>query len=280
MRLLSELNQQETGGVFTYSIIVADNEEAHSGEAVVAEARLTSSVPILYDVEPRRGIAMARNKVVGLADGNFLAFIDDDELPSATWLLTLFKTCAEYGVDGVLGPVKRQFDEAPPAWLNRSSLLDRKVNPTGMRVDWREARTGNVLLKRRVVEGDTAPFRPEFLSSEDQDFFRRKMEAGYTFVWSSSADVFEVLPPVRWKRTYFMKRALLNGAMEIKTPAFGTRSVVKSAIAIPVYLIALPFTLLLGQHRFMSLMVSLCSHVGKILALVGIHVVRDAYLSE
>ena len=149
----------------------------------------------------------------------------------------------------------------------RSSLLDRKVNPTGMRVDWQEARTGNVLLKRRVIEKDPAPFRPEFRSGEDQDFFRRKMEAGCTFIWSDSAEVSEVLPPVRWKRTYFMKRALLNGAMELNVPTFGVRSVAKSAIAIPLYMMALPFTFLFGQHRFMTLMVSLCSHVGKILAL-------------
>lgn len=279
-RLLAELNRQETGGDFTYSIIVADNDKARAGEAAVAEARLTSRVPIQYDVEPSRGIAHARNKVVGLADGDYLAFIDDDEFPSSTWLLTLFKTCSEYKVDGVLGPVKRRFDEVPPAWLQRSSLLDRKVNPTGMQVDWHEARTGNVLLKRRVIEADRTPFRPEFRSGEDQDFFRRKMEAGHTFIWSSDAEVFEVLPPVRWKRTYFMKRALLNGAMELNVPTFGVRSVAKSAIAIPLYVIVLPFTFLLGQHRFMNLMVSLCSHVGKLLALVGIHIVRDAYVSE
>ena len=118
-RLLAELNRQETGGDFTYSIVVADNDEAHAGEAAVAEARLTSQVPIQYDVEPRRGIANARNKVVGLADGDYLAFIDDDELPSSTWLLTLLQICSEYNVDGVLGPVKRRFDEMPPPWLEK-----------------------------------------------------------------------------------------------------------------------------------------------------------------
>ena len=77
-----------------------------------------------------------------------------------------------------------------------------------------------------------------------------------------------------------MKRALLNGSMELNVPTFGIRSVLKSVIAIPVYVVILPVTLLLGQHRFMSLMVSLCCHLGKILALAGIHIVKEAYISD
>ena len=50
-------------------------------------------------------------------------------------------------VDGVLGPVKRHFDETPPAWFKKSSIYDRTVNPTGQRVEWEEARTGNVLAE-------------------------------------------------------------------------------------------------------------------------------------
>ena len=39
-RLLTELNRQETGGLFTYSIVVADNDEAKSAEPTVTEFRL------------------------------------------------------------------------------------------------------------------------------------------------------------------------------------------------------------------------------------------------
>lgn len=279
-RLLKELSRQETGGRFTYSIVVADNDAEKSGESAAAEARETATVSILYCVEPQRGIARARNMVVANAEGDFLALIDDDEVPGTDWLQTLLTTCEQYGVDGVLAPVKPHFDAAPPAWLIESGLAERPVHPTGTPVEWRGARTGNVLLRRSTIDGDPSPFRPQFRSGEDKDFFRRKTEEGFRFIWSSNAEVFEVLPPARWKRTYFMRRALLIGAMSLRTPAFGVRDAAKSIVAAPLYTIALPFALLLGQHRFMDLLVRFCHHLGVLLALVGIHLVRGEYVSE
>jgi glycosyltransferase involved in cell wall biosynthesis len=279
-RLLIELNKQETGGLFTYSIVVADNDEARSAEVTIAEMRAVCAVPIMYCVEPRRNIALARNKVMDYAEGEYVALIDDDEFPTPTWLLTLFKNCDQYQVDGVLGPVKRHFDEVPPAWFQKSKIYDRRVNQTGKLVDWREARTGNVLLKRRVFAGEEAPFRPEFRAGEDQDFFRRKTEEGRVFVWSADAVVFETIPPARWKRRYILRKALLQGATAALQPDCGVLSVVKSLIAVPLYVAILPFAFLCGQQYFVTLMVKICDHSGKLLMLIGVNPVREEYVSE
>jgi glycosyltransferase involved in cell wall biosynthesis len=279
-RLLKELNQQTTGGLFTYSITVVDNDAARTGEGTVAELQPGLAVPIQYLVETNQSIALARNMAIGNSTGELIALIDDDEYPIPTWLLELFQTCNEYKVDGVLGPVLRRFDEAPPAWLEKSSLLDRKVNPTGMKLAWREGRTGNVLMKREVLGFDPSPFRPEFIAGSDADFFRRKIEGGYRFVWSAKAEVFEVLPPFRWTRTYFVKRALLGGAMEPQLPTFGMRDIAKSVIAVPLYTLALPFAFVAGQYHFMKLLVKLCNHLGKLLAAMGIHLIRDQYVTN
>lgn len=279
-RLLSELDRQETDGLFSYSIVVADNDRAKSAEAAVANLRSSSAVRVKYCVEPRQNIALARNKAVENADGEFVAFIDDDEFPIPHWLLTLFKACNQYKVDGVLGPVKRHFDEAPPAWIQKSRFYDRAVNPTGMRVEWREARTGNVLLKRQMLVGDPSPFRPEFRAGEDQDFFRRKIEEGRVFIWSAEAEAFETVPPARWKRIYLVKKALLRGATAALQPSCGITSIVKSTIAIPLYAVALPFASLFGHHRFMEILVKLCDHAGKLLFLMGINPIREEYVPE
>jgi hypothetical protein len=77
-----------------------------------------------------------------------------------------------------------------------------------------------------------------------------------------------------------LRRALLRGAIEPKTPTFGPRDIAKSLIAVPVYALALPFALMAGQDKFMGLLVSLCDHLGKLLAVVGINPVTEPYVTE
>ena len=279
-RLLKDVDAQNTCGLFTYSVVVADNDPEGSAKSAVEEMQAVLHVPLKYCAEPNRGIARARNTVVANAEGDYLALIDDDEFPIADWLRILLLTCRQYKVDGVLGPVKRHFDQEPPRWLKKSSLYDRGVNPTGMQVSWRESRTGNVLMKRSVVLNDPMPFRPEFRAGEDQDFFRRKIEEGRRFVWSSDAAVREVIPPARWSRWYYVRKALLQGATAAQQPDCDAGKLVKSAVAVPLYTLMLPLSLLMGQSYFMTLLVKLCDHAGKLLQAMKINPIREEYVSE
>ena len=279
-RLLLKLNNQATEGLFTYSIVIADNDGERSGAPVVAKTSSLCKVPIRYCVEPRRSIALARNKAIENAEGAYVALIDDDEFPEATWLLTLYLTLCEYRVDGVLGAVRRHFEEVPPAWLRKSGIYSRKLKPTGAVVRWEESRTGNALLKRGMLVCDPAPFRPEFRAGEDQEFFRRKIEAGYKFIWSADAVVSETIPPARWKRSYILHKAFLQGATAALQPNCTESNIAKSLMAIPLYLFLLPFTLLTGQQYFMRLMVKICDHSGKLLVRAGINPIREKYVSE
>jgi len=146
-----------------------------------------------------------------------------------------------------------------------------------MAVDGEEARTGNVLIKRELVLG-ASPFRPEFRAGEDQDFFQRKIAEGRRFIWCAEAEAYETVPPARWGRKYLLRKALLRGATAgLRTNATGA---VKSLLAVPLYALALPFTLLAGQQYFMTLLVKLCDHLGKLLILVGINPVSEEYVLD
>jgi succinoglycan biosynthesis protein ExoM len=279
-RLLRELAGQETGGLFTYSIVVIDNDRLRSGEAVVLEFAATSSLTVTYDVEPVQNICMARNRAIANASGELIAFIDDDEFPDKQWLLKLYQAADRDGVAGVLGPVKSHFDEQPPDWVIGCKFFDRPGHPTGFVIYWTEGRTGNVLLKRGILPDGEPPFDPAFHRGGDTDFFRRMAQKGDVFIWCDEAVVYEVVPPARWTRAFMLKRALLRGSITLKNPAFEWRSVAKSVVATACYTVALPFALLMGQHKFMDLLVRLCDHLGKILAFVGIDPVRSPFVTD
>jgi succinoglycan biosynthesis protein ExoM len=278
--LLEELGRQDTGDQFTFSIVVADNDHLRSAEPVVSDFAATSPVPVRYCVEPRQNIARTRNKAIENATGDYIVFIDDDEFPTKRWLLTLLEACHTFDADGVLGPVKPHYDEGTPEWFIKGKFYDRETYPTGLVIDWRKGRTGNVLLKRGVFSGEVEPFRPEFRSGEDQDFFYRMIERGHRFVWCNEAVAYEFVPQLRWKRTYLLRRALLRGAMGTQNTAFGSRDIVKSIIAVPVYLVMLPVAAMVSHYRFMKLLVSLCDHLGKLLALAGINPIKEPYVTE
>src|SRR6267143_5775302 len=182
-RLLEDLREQETNGLFTYSILVIDNDHQESGNVVVSEFAAGQKIHVDYYVQPEQNIALARNMAIEHATGDFIVFIDDDESPIRRWLLTLFEACIKHNVDGVLGPVHPRYAETPPRWVVEGKFYDRRTYPTGFVIDWRKGRTGNTFLKKEIFAGMTAPFRPEFRTGEDQDFFRRMIERGHVFIW-------------------------------------------------------------------------------------------------
>lgn len=279
-RLLDELDAQEENGLFTYSIVVTDNDHLQSARTVVSDFAAGSTIPVTYCVEPQQNISLARNKAIENAAGDFIAFIDDDEFPTKYWLLTLFNACNKYDVEGVLGPVRCHFDEKPPQWVVKGKFYERPTYPTGFVIDWRKGRTGNVLLKKHLFEAGEQPFSPEFHRAGDQDFFRRMIAKGHAFVWCNEAVAYEVVPPIRWTRAFMLRRALLRGTISLQHPTSRLRSIAKSVVAVPVYVIALPFSLLFGHHRFMNLLVRLFDHLGRLLTFVGIKPVKSQYVTD
>jgi hypothetical protein len=179
-------------------------------------------------------------------------------------------------VAGVLGPVKPYFEEQPPGWLVRGGFYQRPSHATGFVMPWQECRTGNVLLRRSIMDGSEPVFRAEFgAGGEDQDFFRRMMERGHRFIWCDEAVAHEVIPPSRWSRRFMLHRALLRGRNTFRHKKDRLRNLVKSMIAVPAYAMALPVLFFAGHHRFMKYLVKLADHIGRLLASVGLNPVTE-----
>jgi succinoglycan biosynthesis protein ExoM len=269
--LLDRLNHQRTAGLFTYCVVVADNDPGQSARPVVTALSPASPLRVTYCSEPRQNIALARNKALEHAEGDFIAFIDDDEYPEDDWLLNLFKTCEAYQVDGVLGPVKPYFEADPPQWVTKGKFFDRPNFDTGYRMNWDQARTGNVLFKRDILDSVDVPFRSQFdTAGEDIDFFRRMMQNGRTFIWCREAVVHEVVPASRCNRRYLLRRALLRGSNFPKHPTHRLRNATRSLIAVPCYTLALPVLALFGQHVFLKYLIKLLDHSSRLLAYAGL----------
>lgn len=278
--LLNELVGQSTADVFGYSLVLVDNDAGGSAREVVTEFQRQTDLEISYLIEPEQNIAKARNKALANATGEYIAFIDDDEVPSKDWLLKLFQTRHDYKSDGVLGPVIPLFEEEPPQWVIKGRFNDRPTHQTGFVIPWLEGRTGNLLFRRDILLGMNPIFLPEFGSGgEDRNFFYRLSKFGYRFVWCDEAPVYERVPATRWKRSFMVRRALLRGKMALlhrRHPA----DLAKSFLALTVYALALPFFLIIEHSLFMKYLIKACDHAGKLLAFANLNPVREKYVTK
>jgi glycosyltransferase involved in cell wall biosynthesis len=272
-RLLRNLVRLNTDRVFSYSVVLVDNDALESARDVAARLGAETGLRIAYDVEPERNISLARNRSVRNAEGSLVAFIDDDEFPPANWLLEHFRVLTSSRADGVLGPVKPYFDGPAPPWLVKSGLLERSSLKTDEVIrDCIHTRTGNVLIKKSVFTDTDSWFDPRFgvIGGGDKIFFKERMAGGRVFVWCNEAYVFELVPPERQSRSYYLKRAWSRGAGAALETRFISASTAKSVVAITLYTVSLPVLFGVGHHLFMRYLVKNCDHISKVLGHLGI----------
>jgi glycosyltransferase involved in cell wall biosynthesis len=277
--LLCGLLKQATDEKFTYSIVVVDNDRQQSARETVDRFQREHPKVVSYLVETEQNIALARNRSVAHATGELVAFIDDDEVPIDDWLLRMYAALTKYGVDGILGPVKPRFAGTPPLWAVKARIFERPGFATGFVIGWKQTGTGNVLVWRRALDELEGPFREQFGSGgEDLDLFRRAMEAGKVFVWCEEATVYEIVPAERTRISFQLRRALLRGRASLAHPSNRALSVLKSVAACGLYTILLPVCLVLGWHVFVEYLIKDFDHIGKLLALCRIDLVREKYV--
>ena len=198
-------------------IIVVDNNPNDQVRRVCEHAADTLPVALHYVAEPERGISSARNRAINEAldrDADFVAFIDDDDLPEADWLLQLMAKQKASGAGLVFGSWRPMINAEAPAWYQdlryfktRKNRVKRKY---GVEIPDRIA-TCNVLIARSVLEQQATKgpvFSPEFsfTGGEDKEFFIRALKAGASFETADKSLV---------NKNYTGERATVPGVLKL-----------------------------------------------------------------
>jgi O-antigen biosynthesis protein len=175
-----------------HELIVVDSS---AEVADSAEHRLPASVRHLR--VPALGVSRARNFGAALAEGDLLAFTDDDCVPSETWLVELVAALAEHSADAATGAVLPLPD--PRAGMvavsTRADPRRRVFRPSDRHPPWEIGTGGNLLVARTVFErigGYDARFGPggRYRAAEDIELLHRLMRGGATIVYEPAAIVY------------------------------------------------------------------------------------------
>jgi glycosyltransferase involved in cell wall biosynthesis len=144
-----------------WEVVVADNGSTDGTPALARSWRERVPGLRVVDVSARPGPAYARNAAARLAEGDFLAFCDADDVVEPRWLDALVEAAGEY--DAVTGV------------LDASALNDPDVQA------WRPARA------RRLPHAGFLPFAPSCNLGVWADVFERT--GGFDLEYPQSEDV-------------------------------------------------------------------------------------------
>ena len=219
-RLLDGLDKQVFSAVPAPSIclIVVDNSPA--GDAAEACQAGSRAWPLQYLHEPRPGISHARNMTLAAvpAGTDFIAMIDDDEVPDPDWLDQLLDTQLKSGADIVVGRTTPVFPAKTPDWVSASGFFPKPQNPDSLRELDPDppAATCNVLVRVTLFADPVVSFEPALALSggEDKLLFQSFKLSGYTFAWAGTAQVREFIPAERANFAYMWRESYRRGCVK------------------------------------------------------------------
>lgn len=194
-------------------LVIVDNDKVPSARPVIEALRRDAPFPIIYVHEPRAGVAYARNAAMAAANGELIAFLDDDEEAPEGWLAALLAAQKRYKADAVFGPVRARAPETVArhrVYLER--FFSRLSNDAEGVIDHYYG-CGNSLVRRAALPDPTRPFSLErnHIGGEDDLLFGRLQAAGGVFAWAPKAWVHEDPAPSRLTLRYTIARAFAYG---------------------------------------------------------------------
>jgi glycosyltransferase involved in cell wall biosynthesis len=127
-RLRSQINAEH----IRWELIIVDNnstdgtaEWVHQLQAQESHLGTQSTLPpIHYLSEPQQGTAFARQRAVESAQGEWVAFLDDDNLPHGNWLAAVYAFAQQYPNAGAFhGKSIGDYEVTPPQNFDRISAF-------------------------------------------------------------------------------------------------------------------------------------------------------------
>lgn len=257
-------------------IIVIDNDRDGSARQIVASFAIRSMFRVVYDVEPVQNIALTRNRALAHVKGDYVIFVDDDEVVSAYWMKHLVHCAETYDADVVFGPVVPVLPETAAPWIRKGGFYYRRRYDTGTSRD--RGGTGNALVKAEIFRRMKTSFDPTFgrTGGSDTKLFYSLHRKGFRLVWCNEAEVYERVPHDRMTVKWLSLRAFRGGQVFIRVffrdmPLFNkmTWCFLRTALLLSAAA-CIPLCFILGRHLGVKALQQASAYLGQLTAVAGL----------
>jgi len=204
-----------------YEVIVVDNGSQDDTSQVVAEFAQRSSIRYIY--EPELGLSRARNTGWQNAQGEYIAYLDDDAIADQGWLTKIVEVFETFKPrPGCIGGKVNPIWESPqPRWLSDSmmswlAILDYSDTPVILD-DPRHLVGANIAYPRHLLE-TMSGFNislgrkgNNLLSNEESLLHNRLVKMGYACIYHPEIIVGHHIQISRLNQAWFKRRLYWQG---------------------------------------------------------------------
>jgi glycosyltransferase involved in cell wall biosynthesis len=217
-----------------WELLVVDNNSTDGTREVIENFAKLGSFPVRYVWEQRQGRSAALNAGIAIAQGDIIAFTDDDVILHPDWLLSLKSTFDRFDCAAVAGRVVPLWKYPKPAWLEMEGqfaivnfdlgdeIKEVRIPPLGANCAFRR----EIFAKYGLFRLDLGVRGSKHtITCDDTEFGNRLIEAGEKIVYAPGAVIYHPVDPERTTKKYFLSWYYYNGVSLTRTaglPAHGT----------------------------------------------------------
>ncbi|MDY7005797.1 MAG: hormogonium polysaccharide biosynthesis glycosyltransferase HpsE [Cyanobacteriota bacterium] len=226
--ILNKLKNQVGIEEIEWEIVIVDNNSTDNTAQIIADyqSNWEAKFPLRYFLEPRQGASIARKTAMEKAQGSFVGFLDDDNLPAPDWVAQAYafsKLHPKVGAYG--GQIHGEFEVEPPQNFKKIAVYlaiiergkkafcynqhKRKVLPPGAGIviskkAWLENVPKNLLLTGPAGKSLT-------LKGEDIEILAHIQNAGWEIWYNPEMHLHHKIPSWRLERNYLVSLASGSG---------------------------------------------------------------------
>jgi len=206
-----------------FEVVVVDDGSRTDIPALVGEQATGGAVAMRCERLVLTGLNGARNHGAAVADGDVLAFLDDDTLVSHGWGAAMLAAFERHPCAGVGGRVRLSLEGPVPAWLapRRYYLSEYDLGEDAHWLAGDPVPVGANCAVRREDFARAGGFHrgldrlgASLVSNGDTEFFRRLRRAGGRLRYEPAAEVRHRIAPERLTIDYFLRRHFAQGVSD------------------------------------------------------------------
>lgn len=222
--LLDSLKVQKNLEAIRWEVVIVDNNSQDQTAQVIQsyERDWPEGFPLRYFFEPRQGAAIARKRALEESQGEWVGFLDDDNIPASDWVYTAYQfgqTHAKVGAYG--GRIHADFEIPPPKNFHRIALYlaivdhgdaafcyDRhpqRLLPPGASIVIKRSAWLESVPKTLRLLGPTAQNLKS--KGEDIELFSYLQQGGWEIWYNPAMQCFHKIPAWRLERNYLLSMA-------------------------------------------------------------------------